>query len=94
MIYNIKTLDSSSHDALPLEWKLAATERQYILIKPPKVIDSTKGVFAMGLTGCVTYIGELRHPTIAQNGAQPSFNLSASTTSNFFQFSATSWILE
>ena len=83
MIYNIKTLESSSHDALPLEWKLAATQRQYILIKPPKVVDSIEGLFVMGLTGSISYIGELRHATIAQNGAQPSFNLSA-----------TSWILE
>jgi hypothetical protein len=83
MIYNIKTLESSSHDALPLQWKLAATQRQHILIKPPKVVDSIEGIFVMGLTGSIVYIGELRHPTIAQNGAQPSFNLLA-----------TSWILE
>lgn len=88
MIYNIKTLESSAHDALPLGWKLAATQRQYILIKPPKVIDSIKGLFVMSLTGSISYIGELRHPTIAQNGAQPSFNLSATS------LSAISWILE
>lgn len=77
MIYNIKDLESSSHDALPPEWKLAATQRQHILIQPPKIVNSLAGIFIMGATGSVSYIGELRHKTIAQNGAQPSFNLLA-----------------
>lgn len=79
MIYNIDTGEVSTNDALPQEWKLAATERQYIYIKPPKIINDITGIYVVSLTGAVTYIGETRHRTIAQHGAQPKGNLLATS---------------
>jgi hypothetical protein len=79
MIYNLDTGESSENDALPPGWKLNATERQYIYIKPPKIINSIAGIYIISSTGAVSYIGENRHSTVAQNGAQPNGNLLATS---------------
>lgn len=79
MIYNIKTFESSSHDALPSEWKLQSTQRQYIYIKPPKIINDITGIYIVGLSGGIVYLGSIRHKTIAMNGAQPGFDLLATS---------------
>jgi len=75
MIYNIKTQENSDYDSLPIGWKLFATQRQYMLIKPPKKINDITGIYILTSTGLFVALGETRHPTIPQHGAQPSPNI-------------------
>jgi hypothetical protein len=79
MIYNILKDEYSESDSLPDSWKLIATERKYIHIKPPKIIDSIEGIYMIGISGGVVYLGETRHETVAPNGAQPGFDILATS---------------
>jgi hypothetical protein len=75
MIYNILNHESSESDSLPKEWKLAASQRSDIRIRPPKIIQDITGLFVISSFGSPIYLGQTRYPTLALNGVQPNFDI-------------------